>query len=84
MIFLVEYDRERGQLVTMRSFPDEEARSAGDARLELELALRQNRISREVVLLQAANEDDLRRTHRRYFANIAELTAGSANGAMKR
>lgn len=84
MIFLVEYDRERGQLLTLRPFGDDEAHKASEVRLELELNLAQRGISREVVLLQAASEGDLRRTHRRYFANLTELTEASSTGIVER
>ena len=73
MLFLIEYDRSRGLLTTFRSFDDDARRDADDARLELELSLGRRGIEREVVLLEAATEDDLRRTHRRYFENLAEL-----------
>ena len=74
MLFLIEYDRSRGVLTTFRPFEDAARRAADDARLELELSLSRRGVEREVVLLEAATEDDLRRTHRRYFENLAELT----------
>ena len=77
MLFLIDYDREQGRLVSLRSFDEAEPSAAKVARLELELALNRGGIAREVVLLEAASEADLRRTHRRYFATIAELTAAS-------
>lgn len=76
MLFLIEYDRENGQLVDLRRFGDTESGKATAARLALEMALNRRGISHEVVLLDAASEADLRRTHRRYFAGIAELTTG--------
>jgi hypothetical protein len=78
MLFLIEYDRSRGLLSTFRSFDDIARREADDARLELELSLSRRGIEREVVLLEAATEDDLRRTHRRYFENLAELAQAHA------
>jgi|KBSSwiStaDraftv2_1062776.scaffolds.fasta_scaffold169615_1 hypothetical protein len=36
MIFLIEYDRRKGQLITFRTFEDSEREQAQDARLELE------------------------------------------------
>ena len=73
MIFLIEYDRSRGELIDMRSFDDSCRNAAEDARLGRELTLHQKGLHREVVLLQAASEDALRETHRRYFADIATL-----------
>lgn len=78
MIFLVDYDRSGGVLLALRTYADDQASAAASDRLELELDLARRNISREVVLLQAANEADLRRTHRRYFATIAELTKASS------
>lgn len=72
MIFLIEYDRARGEL-TLKSFDAAERSRAENARLELELDLNQRGIDREVVLLEAESEVALRRTHRRYFENLSEL-----------
>lgn len=74
MLYLVEYDRIAGQLVKLTEFPVDQRPQAEDARLELELALNRKGIQREVVLLEAENEDALRRTHRRYFEDVADLT----------
>ncbi len=46
---------------------------AQEARLALELALNQEGVHREVVVLEALDEDALRRSHRRYFENLKEL-----------
>ena len=73
MIFLIEYDRTRGQIVSFQTFDDSERQNAEDTRLELELALNRLGIEREVVILEADTEEALRRTHRRYFENLSEL-----------
>ena len=73
MLFLIEYDRTRGEIVTFREFEGEESRSAEQARLEMELDLNRRGVEREVVLLEAENEQALRRTHRRYFESLTEL-----------
>jgi hypothetical protein len=39
----------------------------------MELDLNSQGVEREVVLLEAETEEALRRTHRRYFENLAEL-----------
>ena len=39
MIFLIEYDRKQGQLVTFESFGDSDRKKAEEARLQLELDL---------------------------------------------
>jgi hypothetical protein len=73
MLFLIEYDRNRGEIVTLKTFDDSERDIAEDARLEMELILDGLGIKHEVALLDAATEDALRRTHRRYFENLTEL-----------
>lgn len=73
MIFLIDYDRSRGELVTIEAFDDSRRDAAENARLGQELALHERGLRREVVLLQAASESALRETHRRYFADIATL-----------
>jgi hypothetical protein len=73
MIFLIEYNRNRGQIITFKTFDDTERQEAKDARLKMELELNQLETEHEVVLLEAATEEALRRTHRRYFENLSEL-----------
>lgn len=73
MLFLIEYHRKLGTIVTMREFDDSERRNAEDSRLEMELELIRRGIEHEVVLLDASSEEALQRTHRRYFEDLAEL-----------
>jgi hypothetical protein len=73
MIFLIEYDRDRGQLVSMRTFEESARNEADNSRLELELELNRLGEEHEVVVLEASSESALRRTHRRYFEDLAEL-----------
>lgn len=75
MIYLIDYDRSAGHLANMRVFADAASREAEDARLELELQQWHSGLSHEVVLLEAANEEQLRRTHARYFKSLAELAS---------
>jgi hypothetical protein len=75
MIFLIEYERPIGKIITFRKFNDDERKVAEDARLELELDLHRRGIEREVVLLIAKDEEAVRRTHRRYFESLLELSA---------
>lgn len=74
MIFLIEYDRAHGVLVSKKLFPAEQRLDAQKARLELEVCLNASGVEHEVVLLEAADEDSLRRTHERYFAAADELS----------
>ena len=80
MIFLIEYNRPEGQLVTFQRFQDSERLTAQNARLDLELDLNRRGVSHEVVLLEAASEAALRRTHRRYFEDASQIVK-SASGS---
>ena len=73
MLFLIEYARQAGKVITLKTFEDDDSTSAETARLELELDLNRQGLEREVVLLEAENEEALRRTHRRYFETLTEL-----------
>jgi hypothetical protein len=75
MLFLIEYNRSRGEIVTFKGFGGDELQSAERARLEMELDLNSRGIEREVVLLEAENEAALRRTHRRYFEDLEQLVS---------
>ena len=73
MIFLIEYDRLQGYIVNFTTFKDSERFKAQDRRLKVELSLNRRGINHEVVLLEAAKEEMLRRTHRRYFENLRQI-----------
>jgi len=73
MIFLIEYNRSEGQIVNSRDFDDSQRREAEDARLKIELDLNSKGVDHEVVLLEAASKDALRRTHRRYFEGLRQI-----------
>ncbi len=77
MLFLIEYDRNQGEISTLQRFDDSERKNAENTRLGLELKLNRLGIEHEVVLLEAATEEALRRTHRRYFENLSELVRTS-------
>jgi hypothetical protein len=68
-LFLMLYDRQRGQLRSLREYPDTQREHAEDERLTLEL----DHPDLEVVLLEAASEADLQKTHSRYFWDVREL-----------
>jgi hypothetical protein len=80
MIFLIEYSRTQGRILTFTIFNDSERRKAENARLEIELELNRRGVDHEVVLLEAASEDALRKTHRRYFENLSQI-ANSTTGS---
>lgn len=79
MIFLIEYARTKGEIVTFREFSDAERLQAQELRLELELDLNRKGIDHEVVLLEAASEKALRRTHRRYFENARQIMESASS-----
>ena len=73
MIFLIEYNRPEGEIVTFRVFDGADRAEADDARLEIELDLHGKKIDHEVVLLGASSAQALRQTHRRYFEDPSEI-----------
>jgi hypothetical protein len=77
MLFLIEYDRNRGKIVSIHRFADSDRAMVEDTRLELELELNSISKDHEVVVLEAIDEIALRRTHRRYFENLSELVKAS-------
>jgi hypothetical protein len=81
MIFLIEYDRPKGSIVSLKSFSNSERLKAESARLKLELDLNRKEVDHEVVLLEAASKAALLRTHRRYFENASQILKSAAGGA---
>jgi hypothetical protein len=73
MIFLLQYDRKQGTLRKLKPFPFAERAKAQRERLDIELSLHKARVPDEVVLLEAADEQTLKRTHQRYFKTTREL-----------
>jgi hypothetical protein len=80
MFFLMEYDRRKGKLVNITSFHNVDRTKAEKQRLMIELELHKLHVDREVVLLEAINEDALRRTHRRYFENARQIGQSVSGG----
>ena len=79
MLFLIEYARSEGRVVKLKSFTDSERAEAQKQKFDIELALNRCGIEHEVVLLDALDEDAIRRTHRRYFENLSQILE-SMNG----
>jgi len=75
MIFLIVYDRKKAEIVEFRTYRDFERQLADRDRLEREVADNGSEVQLEIVQLQAANEADLRKTHRRYFETVASLAS---------
>ena len=80
MLFLLEYKRSEGRIVALKTFDDTERSKAERSRFQMELELNQKKIDHEVVLLDAADEQALRRTHRRYFEDVVQI-ANALNGS---
>jgi hypothetical protein len=73
MIYLIQYDRRKGKVESLREFENLRRNEAQQIRLSLEIELNRSGLNREVVLLEAANRAALERTHRRYFADLADF-----------
>ncbi len=70
--FLIVYDTAAGEILELKRFGAAQRALALSKRFARELAERDKR-NIEVVLLSAESEDELRRTHSRYFESSAEL-----------
>ena len=81
MIFLLEYLRLKGKLLTFKTFLDSERAQAEQARLDRELELNEKGVDHEVVILEAASLTALRLTHRRYFETLDEIARASRRDA---
>ena len=79
MIFLIEYNRPEGRIVTFKTFKDTERLHAEKLRLDLELDLNRRGVDHEVVLLEAVSEEALRRTHRRYFEDVRQIATSASD-----
>jgi hypothetical protein len=73
MFFLIEYNRALGAIETLQRFTTEESSHAAVARLALELDRLHANLEREIVILEADSEEQLRRTHSRYFESLNQL-----------
>ena len=73
MIFLIDYDRKKGELRSFKRFRDDQRAEAQHERLDIELSLDGSVGSREVVLLEAHDEQALHRTHQRYSKTTQEI-----------
>ena len=73
MIFLIEYNRSKGSVVKFKKYRKSQRVTAEKYRLKMELDLHSRAVNHEVVLLDAASEKDLRRTHRRYFESVKQI-----------
>ena len=68
-LYLLRYDRHRGELVSLAEFGGQDFALANQALLAAEQA----NPELEIVLLQAESEEQLRTTHGRYFGDFREV-----------
>lgn len=81
MIYLIHYNRTAGRTESLREFSDKDRTLASTAKLDLEISLLCQKDGHEVVLLEASTQEDLRKTHRRYFESLADMkTRGNDSG----
>ncbi|RQX07558.1 hypothetical protein DLJ58_21245 [Micromonospora arida] len=71
--FLMVYDRAKGDVLRLDRFPNQEA--AMRQRFALERSNKDNP-DIEIVVFVADSEDELRRTHARYFKSFSDLVRG--------
>ena len=81
VIFLLQYDRRSGKLISIESHSADLRAEVSKTRLCLELDLLARGVGHEVVVLEAESEEDLRKTHNRYFRNVSELAHPPRRGA---
>ena len=75
MYMLIDFDQKSGKLISCRTFGESEGDLVRKARLDLELSLHAAGEVREIVILRAIDEEQIRRTHRRYFETSDDLWA---------
>ena len=66
MFYLVHYDRAKSKVLSFKEFPDSERQQALTKRSELEKEQNYFDSNKEIVLLQAANREELHKTHPKY------------------
>ena len=77
MYYLLVYDRAAGKLLDLTVY--EKRRDALRGRFAVEKLHRDASHNIEVVVVGAESEDDLHRTHGRYFLSLAQLAARAAD-----
>jgi len=73
MLFLIQYDKRYGNVISIQEFEEAQRHEAEKSRAALELALYREGTDCEVALLDAENLDIVRKTHQRYFKDAPEL-----------
>jgi hypothetical protein len=76
VIFLIDYDTRRGEIINLWEFQDAHKLRALYAKLQLELALAKRcDVLRETPILEAADLSTLKLNHRHYFAKPVDSAA---------
>lgn len=84
MLFLIDYDRKQCHIAELRRFDKSEQSEADRERLEREIRYNRESIDHEVVILEAENEEAIRKTHRRYFETFESIAAGFVGAVQSR
>jgi len=80
MIYLIHYDRRSGKIVQFAKYSDADRATAEGVRFFWE-SNTDDLDDQEIVLLEAQSEEDLRKTHQRYFASASDLLKSAADEA---
>lgn len=72
MFYLVHYDRVKSKVLSFDEFADSERQQALAKRFELEKKQNYFDVDQEIVLLQAANREELHKTHPKYGHPITD------------
>ncbi len=73
MLFLIQYDRASGMVLSKQAFATEQRAQADENRLVLELRSGAAGTGYEIVVLEAHDESALLRTHARFFSSAEAL-----------
>ena len=66
MLYLIHYDRKQSKVLSFKEYQDFQHSQAFDDRLALEIEHNIQDGEQEIVLLEAANKQQLKRTHPKY------------------
>ena len=75
MLFLIHYDRKQAKTVFYKEYDDSLRAQAYEDRLRLELTHNILFADQEIVLLEAANQAQLRKTHAKYLKTEREANS---------
>ncbi|MFN0195660.1 MAG: hypothetical protein ACKVT0_02885 [Planctomycetaceae bacterium] len=65
--------------MTFETYGDDQRKFVEEKRLNLELDLNRKGIAHEVVILEAASEEALHKTHQRYFADLEQIVSSASD-----